>query len=447
MLAAGKGVEALAQIDVFSFATAVTALLLAAGLLSVYLINRQLTAFRWWAASFLLLAIALATQTLRFDGPSHWIKAGSWASFYAAASLIVLGLYRHGATRSNPLLPVLAGGALYLAIATTLIATRAPPYMWFMLGPAPTLALMAWSLVPVLRAAAWGYGLAIGVGMMVIAARAAWFTNDLLSKGPLRGPRPGFGPGQSGLRGTLPADGTPPANVPLGPGGGAETLLSFRPPQGIRPPVEQPLTIALLSITALLALAVALSLRDGLRLLGQMHERSTTDPMTGLLNRATFDEQAGRLFGTADRHPVCLVLFDIDHFKRVNDTCGHLAGDRVIARLGQLIGDHIDTGAVAGRMGGEEFAVLFKGSGLSAARLFAEAMRTRFSASDLGDDIGWTVTLSAGIAMRDNDENLSSLIARADKALYAAKARGRDQVAVAADTADWQLRKSLATTA
>ena len=107
MLPRAEGVDALAQIDVFTFAGSVTALLLAAGLLIAYGVNRRLTAFRWWAASFFLLAIALATVTLRFDGPSHWIKSLSWASFYAAACVIALGLHKEGALRTNPLLPIL----------------------------------------------------------------------------------------------------------------------------------------------------------------------------------------------------------------------------------------------------------------------------------------------------------------------------------------------------
>ncbi|WP_338721437.1 GGDEF domain-containing protein [Devosia sp. XK-2] len=431
----------MARIDVFSFGVAVPALLLAAGFLVAYAINRRLTTFRWWAASFALLAIALTTATLRFEGPSHWIKCLSWATFYAAACITALGLFREGATRTNPTLPILAGGALYVALATALIATAAPPHWWFLLGPVPTLVFMAWSIVPVLQARAWPYGLALGAGMAVIAIRALWFANDLMRMGP---------PPHIGLRGTLAAGAPLPARIPLGPGRGpgpvpgADTLLNFRPPPGDHPPVGEPLTIALITIAALLGLAVALVLRDLLVRISHMHERSTTDAMTGLLNRATFEEKAHELLASALHQPVCAVLLDIDHFKRINDTCGHLAGDKVIARLGELIADNTGPTALAGRIGGEEFAILLKGHNLSAARLYAEAIRTRFSASDLGDEIGWVVTLSAGIAARDGNESLAALMSRADKALYAAKARGRNQVAVAADTAERQLRRSLA---
>ena len=427
----------MAQLDVFSLAISITALLVAAGFGIAYLIDRRLTAFRWWAASFVLLAIALATATLRFDGPSYWIKMISWASFYGAACLIAIGLYQEGATRTNPLWAMLAGGILYLAIATTLIATLAPPHFWFLLGPVPTLVFLAWAMAPMLRARAWGYSLAVGAGMMVIAMRALWYTTDLIRMGPIRRPL---------LRGSLAPNGEPPTGALLGRPAPPEGIIGFRPPPGVRVPIEQPLTIALITLAAILGLALVLVLRDVLKRVHDLQQRSTTDGMTGLLNRATFDDEANLLLQSANHQPVCLILLDIDHFKRINDTCGHLTGDMVIARLGQLIITHVETGTVAGRIGGEEFAVLFKGTGLSAARLFAEALRTRFAVADLGDTIGWPVTLSAGIAQRDQDESLSSLIARADKALYAAKSRGRNQVAVATRTAQWHLRQSLRST-
>lgn len=417
----------MAQIDVFTFAGSVTALLLAAGLLIAYGVNRRLTAFRWWAASFLLLAIALATVTLRFDGPSHWIKSLSWASFYAAACVIALGLHKEGALRTNPLLPILGGAALYLAVATALIVTEAPPHMWFLLGPVPTMVFMAWSLIPILRARAWGYGLALSAGIAVIAIRALWFANDLIQMGPIRRPA---------LRGALAPGGATPERLPVGPrpgpgnGPGPEALLDFRPPLGGRPPVEQPLTIALLTIVALLALALVLVLRDVLASVEHMRERSTTDFLTGLLNRATFDERARAVLdGTADQ-PVCVVLFDIDNFKRINDTCGHAMGDRVIARLGQIVGEMTLLRSTAGRIGGEEFAVILPGADIAMARLFAEAIRTGFAAESFGPDLNWPVSVSAGVTQWKPGEPLNALMVRADQALYAAKAEGRDRVVV-----------------
>ena len=102
----------MAQVDVFSFAAAMAALLLAAALLVAYAINRRLRAFVWWAGSFALLALWLATMTLRLGTPTVWIKWFSWGSFYAAACLVAYGLHRAGATRVSPLRRMLACGAL-----------------------------------------------------------------------------------------------------------------------------------------------------------------------------------------------------------------------------------------------------------------------------------------------------------------------------------------------
>ena len=96
----------------------------------------------------------------------------------------------------------------------------------------------------------------------------------------------------------------------------------------------------------------------------------------------------------------------------------------------EALSDH----QIAGRIGGEEFAVILPGSNLGTARLFAEAVRTRFSACEFGPDIDWTVTVSGGVAARQDSEPLHALMARADQALYAAKRAGRDRVAMAAIT-------------
>jgi diguanylate cyclase (GGDEF)-like protein len=206
--------------------------------------------------------------------------------------------------------------------------------------------------------------------------------------------------------------------------------------------VEQPLALTLITIVTLLGLAIALVLRDLLTELDRMRQRSSIDAMTGLLNRATFEDTAAALLRQTGSRPVCVIMFDIDHFKRINDTAGHAAGDLVIARLGQLLAEMTGLLCTAGRVGGEEFAVILEGD-LGAARQFADAIRARLSASDFGDDIGWGVTISAGIALHQAGESLLGLTARADKALYAAKKTGRDKVVAAPDTeqdSPWQSR-------
>ena len=435
----------MARFDVFSFAAAITALLLAAGLLVAFAVNRRLTGFRWWAATFMLLALWLATANLRIEGASPGIKWLSWGSFYAAACLVAIGLYRQGATRTSPLRRILACGLLFLVVATTLSVIGAPQPYWILFGPLPTAVFIAWSGILMLRAGAWGYGMALYAGLAAILVRALWHPAGIARVlAPPPGPaalRSGFGPGPNPAQGLAPP-GAPPASPPGAPPGPG--FIDFTPPPLVRPPVEHALSVTIITIVALLVLAIALVLRDIFAEFNRMRERSSTDAMTGLLNRATFEETASTRLRTAGDGPTCLVLFDIDHFKRINDTAGHAAGDRVIERLGQLVGEMTLIQSIAGRIGGEEFAVLLPGGDTTTARLFAEAIREGLSTSDFGDDIGWGVTLSAGIARHRPGESLASLTARADKALYAAKANGRDRVMLADGVAVAPMRRAYA---
>ncbi|MDB5528059.1 MAG: hypothetical protein JWR51_1162 [Devosia sp.] len=411
----------MAQVDVFSLAAAITALLLAVALLVAYAINRRLKAFVWWAGSFVLLALWLGTMTLRFGMPVGWIKWFSWGSLYAAACLVAYGLHHAGATRTSPIGRMLACGVLFLITATILTLLHARPHYWFLIGPLPTLVFMAWSAVLVYRAGAWAYGLTLSIGVATIIML------QLIHPGGLaRALAPDRQPAV--LRGALGAGSDPGQAIALDPPPPMRGLLDFTPPPGPHPPVEQPLTATLITVVALLTLAIALVLRDMLAELDRMRERSTIDAMTGLLNRVTFEETAAALLREPSARPVCVILFDIDHFKRVNDTAGHAAGDRVIARLGQLLREMTALHQTAGRVGGEEFAVVLGGSDPGAARVFADTIRAGLSASDFGDEIGWGVTLSAGIAMHQEGESLHALMARADMALYAAKKGGRNRV-------------------
>ncbi|WP_095084035.1 GGDEF domain-containing protein [Mesorhizobium sophorae] len=191
-------------------------------------------------------------------------------------------------------------------------------------------------------------------------------------------------------------------------------------------------TTALLS-HALLSLLIALCLFSAaaLDVMKALKTETYTDPLSGLLNRRGFEEQGMQLLrhcATA-RFPVALVLADLDHFKALNDVHGHAAGDRVIADFASKLRLAAGTRGVAGRIGGEEFAVLLPLSDLAAARLFAEAVRTVYSAGQVdGLPAGTKVTASFGVAARNGDEALEPLMRRADDALYKAKKNGRDSV-------------------
>lgn len=193
-------------------------------------------------------------------------------------------------------------------------------------------------------------------------------------------------------------------------------------------------TTALLS-HAVLSLLIALSLftAEALDLMRALRSESLTDPLSGLLNRRGFEAKASALLETCARTglQVALIVADLDRFKALNDRHGHAAGDRVIAEFAMRLRTAAGSRAIAGRLGGEEFAVLLPMADPAAARLFAEAVRTVFSAEAIdGLPREVRVTASFGIAARSADESLVELTRRADEALYHAKRGGRDGVRI-----------------
>ena len=168
-----------------------------------------------------------------------------------------------------------------------------------------------------------------------------------------------------------------------------------------------------------------------------------TDVLTGWHNRRYLTVRIGEELARARRDQnrlVCLML-DVDHFKQVNDTWGHAAGDVVLQELAQRIESQVRASDVAARYGGEEFVVLLPGTDVDAAARLAERIRTEIAASPMSLPNGEEVTITASIGIAEvspgpDDKDLKtlgdSLIARADVALYAAKSAGRDQVVVEA---------------
>ena len=171
----------------------------------------------------------------------------------------------------------------------------------------------------------------------------------------------------------------------------------------------------------------------------QLQRAAHTDSKTGLATAAWWHELASREVDRALRRgeEVSVLLADLDHFKRVNDTWGHLAGDAVLAAVAGELSGNLRTYDVAGRFGGEEFVVLLPGTGPSGAVVVAERLRGRVAALRVavpaGDSgrgaLAGQVTVSIGIAaLPGQAQDLTGLLARADLALYAAKQRGRDLV-------------------
>lgn len=161
---------------------------------------------------------------------------------------------------------------------------------------------------------------------------------------------------------------------------------------------------------------------------------ATTDSLTGLCNRRAFDARLRRAMvrAKADREPMSLVLLDVDHFKRFNDTYGHRAGDLVLRLVARMIADNVKGRDTAARYGGEEFAIILTGAELKAGAIVAGQMRAlldgkRLITKGVKQDYG-SVTVSAGVAQFRHSDSVASLVERADVALYEAKSLGRNQV-------------------
>lgn len=163
----------------------------------------------------------------------------------------------------------------------------------------------------------------------------------------------------------------------------------------------------------------------------ELRTLATTDALTGAMSQRAFREEAGRALSLARRHrnDLSVLMFDLDHFKRVNDTHGHAAGDRVLQEVATISRAGIRTSDVIGRLGGEEFAILLPHTGASAA--FAVAEKIRSSIAHLRISVANTtisVSVSFGISNLDASVgDVDVLLERAVHALYAAKADGRNR--------------------
>jgi diguanylate cyclase (GGDEF)-like protein len=164
-------------------------------------------------------------------------------------------------------------------------------------------------------------------------------------------------------------------------------------------------------------------------------ELSQTDDLTGLTNRRHFLAQAEATLALSQRyqHGFSVLMLDVDHFKRINDQFGHAAGDTVLQKFAQVMGAVVRKTDLTARLGGEEFAIILPESTMNDALILAERIRTniaaeRFSyASEVFD-----VTVSIGLACyQPDDVAFERMLARADKALYRAKALGRNRIEVA----------------
>ncbi len=212
--------------------------------------------------------------------------------------------------------------------------------------------------------------------------------------------------------------------VPLSYGGaaGGTLVVAARRAKGFSP--------SKIDMLGVLANQVAVSLENA-RMYRAMEAMATTDGLTGLRTRRVFQERLDDMLRRAERHTgqVTLIISDIDHFKKINDTYGHLVGDKVLRRVAQVVQSSARNIDVAARYGGEEFVVLLDGTDLAGGRLFAERVRQEVQKLTLQSDKGpFSCTLSLGVATFPDDATEGKLLVEyADQALYFAKRQGRNQ--------------------
>lgn len=202
-------------------------------------------------------------------------------------------------------------------------------------------------------------------------------------------------------------------------------------------PALRPLQNALVGNLAVGAVVVAVVLvLAGFavnRFQGRLEEMATVDRLTGLFNRNALDLMLRQAVQDVPRsgQALSLIVFDIDHFKRINDRHGHIKGDAVLGTLARLLWGAVRGNDVVGRWGGEEFLVLLKDCALDQATGIAEKIREAAAAADFevksSSSPGEIVTVSLGVAQLRSGEDADALLSRADAALYRAKEGGRNR--------------------
>ncbi len=173
------------------------------------------------------------------------------------------------------------------------------------------------------------------------------------------------------------------------------------------------------------------------QVLVRLYEASVRDGLTGVFNRRHLQERLTAEVAFASRHgtELAVLLYDLDHFKRVNDTYGHLAGDEVLKRVAQVVSGQVRREDLLARYGGEEFCLIVRDVPVRSALLLAERLRARIQAMEVSfEGVSLRVTASIGVAAMTScvpPVTPEGLLARADEALYRAKESGRNRVAVA----------------
>jgi diguanylate cyclase (GGDEF)-like protein len=234
---------------------------------------------------------------------------------------------------------------------------------------------------------------------------------------------------------------------------GSDPLVSVREQKFTREPIYNDLAELCIGLAAAVLMAVnwflialflpAVTLLQRSLRHAQLEHASRMDAKTGLLNAITWQREARVELSRAVRThtPLAVAMIDIDHFKRVNDTYGHLAGDAVLATLSATLRALLREYDIIGRFGGEEFAILLPHTDMLSAQQITERLRAKLAEITVaagrgtGVEVPLQVTVSIGVAsLETSRRDLDELIAAADAALYRAKAQGRNQVCLSAES-------------
>ncbi len=203
-------------------------------------------------------------------------------------------------------------------------------------------------------------------------------------------------------------------------------------------PIEHVFIVNIIISAIVTLLILALTLFAVNRYQRRLLAIAGTDSLTGLLNRQAFEIVFQQAILDSERRgsPLSTILFDIDFFKLVNDNHGHLAGDRILQKIASLTKEAVRESDIVTRWGGEEFLVLLQDCPLAQATAIAEKLRHIIASHDFElPGSALSLTASMGVAEYENRETLNSFFARADTALYQAKAEGRNRIVVSASTA------------
>ncbi|MDX1218968.1 diguanylate cyclase [Sinorhizobium medicae] len=373
----------------------VIAQIFVAAFLVIAVKSRHGRAAAWCAAGFAIASLAaICEAVLPFTPVPKFFAVGAFASVLAGFCLLRFGL---GLFYGVPAKPAALAAFLIVSVVVDLLIYDLPrgtlQHAFFY--QMPFFLIQAWTAAAIMRSPRRSYADRILVGLLVL--NALHFLGKVY------------------------------AAIAAGAGSTASDYL------------QSP--FALISQ----ALGAALIVGTGVAILGVMvkdivdaaRASSEIDSLSGLWNRRGFIERvAPWLLSRNAKSPGALILTDLDRFKGVNDTYGHHTGDEVIRQFARVLLDLIPSRAAAARLGGEEFAVFLPGVDLADARVVAQGMRAAIASTPIADlPETATITASFGVATIAPGESLEMALQRADKALYVAKAAGRNRVECAEPTA------------